>query len=397
MQRRTRVAAAFTLAFIGALAVTAGAGARTDAQGPTAKAAAGAATAISCRRANIGIQAPITGDAASIGQEQRNWARYARDNFNASPQSRTRRIKIALTEFDTQLDPARASTTGQRAASNSTIAAIVGPAGSQEILAVAPIFRRAGLAYISGSATRTSLTTGAERIRNFFRVVPHDGIQGPTIARYIRTTLRARSVMIVDDQTAYSIPLSNSIQANLRAGGVDVQRESVNQDASDFSPIVSRISGQTVIVLVWQLAAKAQIFGQQMREQGKSATIFGSDGLFSPSDFTVNGSYVASFAPDIRTLPRSRSFARGYTRKYGNEWGTFGPPTYLATQAAINAVVNACRDGRATRAEVLTWVRRTSIPNSLLGFNLSFTANGDPRGARFSIFRIVNGQYRTVG
>lgn len=397
MQARTRMAAAFTLATVGALAVTAGAGARADAQAPTAKTAADAATAISCSRPKIGIQAPITGDAASIGQEQRNWARYARDNYNASRESRAKRIKFSLVEFDTQLDPARASTTGQRAASNSTIAAIVGPAGSQEVLAVAPIYRRAGLAYISGSATRTSLTIGAERIRNFFRVVPHDGIQGPTIARYIRTTLNARNVMIVDDQTAYSIPLSNSIQANLRAGGVTVARESVNQDQSDFSSIVSKISNQTVVVLVWQLAAKAQIFGQQMREQGKTATIFGSDGLFSPSDFTINGSYVASFAPDIRTLAKSRKFATGYTRKYGSQWGTFGPPTYLATQATINAIVNACRDKRATRAEVQTWLRRTVIRNSLLGFDLSFTANGDPRGAKFSIFRIVNGQYRTVG
>jgi branched-chain amino acid transport system substrate-binding protein len=395
MRGRIRLAAAFTLATVGALAVTAGAGARADAQAPTAKTSADAATAISCSRPRIGIQAPITGDAASIGQEQRNWARYARDNYNASRESRTKRIRFSLVEFDTQLDPARASTTGQRAASNSTIAAIVGPAGSQEILAVAPIYRRAGLAYVSGSATRTSLTIGPERIRNFFRVVPHDGIQGPTIARYIRATLNARNVMIVDDQTAYSIPLSNSIQANLRAGGVTVARESVNQDQSDFSSIVSKISNQTVVVLVWQLAAKAQIFGQQMREQGKTATIF--DGLFSPSDFTINGSYVASFAPDIRTLARSRKFATGYTRKYGNQWGTFGPPTYLATQAAINAIVNACRDRRATRAEVQTWIRRTVIRNSLLGFDLSFTANGDPRGARFSIFRIVDGAYRTVG
>ena len=55
------------------------------------------------------------------------------------------------------------------------ILAVVGPAGSQEVLAVAPIFKQAArLPFISGSAVHRSLTNGS--IPNFFRVVPNDSV-----------------------------------------------------------------------------------------------------------------------------------------------------------------------------------------------------------------------------
>ena len=381
-------------ALVGALAVAAAAYGRPAAT--TAPNATGAATVISCARPTIGFLAPLTGDAASIGQETRNWARYAVQVFNA----RSPRVKGQLAIQDTRLpDTAQARLAAQRIASNARVAAVVGPAGSQEVIASAPIMRRAGLVMISGSATATTLTVGPRRLANFLRVVPNDGVQGPTIARYLRQPLNARRVMVVDDQSAYGQPLANSIAANLRAGGVTVDRESANTaDQSDFSALVSRVGNDTqFVVLAWQLAAKANIFAQQAREQGKAARIFGTDGLYQPSEFRVNGSYVAAFAPDIRTVPASRALVAGFNRRYGTNWGTFGPPAYLATQAALTAVRNACRDGRATRAEVNLWIRRTQITPSILGGTLRFDARGDVRGAKFYIFNIRNGQYVTVG
>ncbi len=60
---------------------------------------------------------------------------------------------------------------------------MVGPAGSQEVKAVGPAMGRAGLAFISGSATNPTLTTGSNP--TFFRVVSKDSVQGPQDANYI--------------------------------------------------------------------------------------------------------------------------------------------------------------------------------------------------------------------
>ncbi len=254
----------------------------------------------------IGIMAPITGDAGSIGTEQLNFAKFAVDRFNEENGT-----DFTLVEGDTQLDPAQASTVGTRFGSDDDILAIVGPAGSQEVEAVGPIFQREGLAFISGSATATSLTDG--RFETFSRVVPNDDAQAPTIASYITDELDADSVVIIDDQTSYSRPLADGVQENLEDADVTVSRESVNQDQTDFSSLVSGVPDDAdVVVLPWQIAANAQIFGQQLKEQGKDAVIVGSDGLFSPSDFTIDGSFVSSFAPDITNIEESTELAEAF-------------------------------------------------------------------------------------
>ena len=376
--RKRKGAAVVGLLAIVSLAIAATALARVDAPAATAAPNAG------CDNPTIGFQGPITGDAAFIGKEQLGFAQYAIRKLGGGT--------IKLLQQDTQLDPAQAATTGTKLHADANVLAVVGPAGSQEVLAVAPIYRKAQrLPFISGSATRTSLTNGS--IPNFFRVVPNDSVQAPTTAKYIRQVLKAKEVFIVDDQTAYSRPLANGVQANLRAGGVKVTRNSVNQKVTDFSSLVSKIGDEIdVVYLPWQIAANGQIFGQQMKEQGKSAVIVGSDGLDS-GDFKIQGSYVIAFAPDIRGIKGNAAFIRGYGKKFVSN---FGPPTYVATQAAIAAIKKACADGNATREEVQRQLRTTFIPKTVLGGNLQFTARGDVKGAKFYVFKLGAGGKKTL-
>lgn len=333
--------------------------------------------------ASIGIMAPITGDAATIGTEQLNWAKLAVDRYNAEHGT-----TFTLVEGDTQLDPAQASTVAPQFVSNDDIVAVVGPAGSQEVDAVGTIFTDAGMPFISMSATAVELTT-AGKYPTFFRVVPRDDDQGPTVATYIADDLGATTVFIVDDQTSYSTGLADQAQQALEGAGVDVTRESVSQDQTDFSALVSNIpDGAEVVFLPWQIAANAQLFGDQMAEQGKDAIIFGSDGLFAPGDFDVAGSYVSSFAPDIRGIPEDAELVEAYDTEYG-EFGTFGPPTFEAATVMMDAIARVCQAGEEpTREAVLEQVRATDQPLGILGVPVQFDENGDILERRFYIFQI---------
>lgn len=382
---------ALALGLAGALVVAAAAVARVTAgAAPAATAVSGKAT-VACDSATIGVMGPFTGNAASIGQEQLKWSRYALQTFN---QNNNTSFKVR--EADTQLVASQAATRATQLAADENVVVVVGPAGSQEVQAVARTFR--GMAYISASATNTSLTIGSKRIKSFFRVVGNDAAQAFTDARFISGTLKARRVWIIDDQTSYSVPLANGVQSNLRRAGARVTRESVNQNQADFSSLVTRISSDTqVVFLPWQLANRAATFYQQMREQGKKATILGSDGLDS-GDFigVANGSYFSAFAPDIR---RSKNAAvkraiSGYTKQYGAKafQSNFGPPMYVATQAAYIALRKACADGEVTRAEILSTLPKSVVGSTLLGGSLKFNKNHDPSSARFYLFKVVNGK-----
>jgi branched-chain amino acid transport system substrate-binding protein len=380
------------VAGLAALAVAASAIAR-----PAAESAASAASAASCKSGvQIGMLAPITGNAASIGSDQLHWAQYYFTQWNKVKGH----VKVKLVQGDTQLDPSKASTVGQSFASNSKILAVIGPAGSDEVQAVAPILRKAGLAFASGSATRVSLTNGSYR-GYFFRDVPNDGVQGPTAGNYMFSKLGVKSgdpVMVVDDQESYSTGLADIVGTSLTAKGVKVDRESISQKATDFSSLVAKVTGSTkVVYLPFQLASQAQLFAQQLKAQGKSAVVFGSDGTFDSSNFNVNGSYISFFAPDVTTIPADAAIVKGFLKQFPGATSPFGAPNYVLAQMYASAITKSCKDNKITRAELRKNFAKVSLPKTILGTPIRFTANGDLAGAKFHIFKIVNGKYETVG
>ncbi len=171
-----------------------------------ARPASSAAAAASCSNGvTIGMLAPITGPAGSIGSDQLHWAQFYLTGWNKVKGH----VKIKLVQGDTQLDPSKASTVAQSFASNGSIMGVIGPAGSDEVQAVAPILKKAGLAFTSGSATRVSLTNGSLK-GYFFRVVPNDGVQGPTAAGYMQSNARREVGRLGHDRRRPGVVLDRS-------------------------------------------------------------------------------------------------------------------------------------------------------------------------------------------
>lgn len=349
------------------------------------------AAATSCS-AKIGFMGPFTGDAASIGQEQLNWGKLGMADYN-----KANGTKFTLVETDTKLDPAEATTGAQRLVSDKGVVAVLGPAGSQEVEAVGPAMTAASLGFVSPSATRTSLTAG--KIPTFARVVPNDDAQGPTVATFVAQKIGAKKVLIVDDQTSYSTGLADSATAKFKALGVTVNRESIAQKSTDFSSLVSKVTDDTgAVFLPWQLAANAQQFGTQLKEQNKKAVVIGSDGVYSPKDFSLEGAYVTSFAPDVRGVAAASSVVAAYQKAYDDKFGTFGPPVYVAAQMIATAVKSTCKAGKAgTRAAVAAALKTTKLDSTILGGPASFDANGDIVDAHFYLSKITGGKYTVVG
>jgi branched-chain amino acid transport system substrate-binding protein len=385
-----RVSLIASAAAAAALAIVASAVAR-----PAAQASASAA-AVSCKKGvSIGMLAPITGPAGSIGADQLHWAQFYFSLWN----KRKGVTKIKLVQGDTQLDPAKASTVSQSFASNKAILGVIGPAGSDEVEATRKILKKAGLAFASGSATRVSLTNGQYR-GFFFRDVPNDGVQGPTAAAYMVSKLGVKAgdtVMVVDDQESYSTGLADIVGTQLTGKNVKVDRESISQKATDFSSLVAKVTSSVkVVYLPFQLASQAQLFAQQLKAQGKTAVVFGSDGTFDSSKFNVNGSYISFFAPDVTTLAGAKSVVDAFQKQFPGATSPFGAPNYVLAQMYAAAVQKACKNGTATRAEVRKAFGKVALASTILGTPIRFTINGDIAGAAFHIFKIVNGKYETV-
>jgi branched-chain amino acid transport system substrate-binding protein len=388
MRKRTGVLAASLVVVAAGVAFAA-----TTATAKTNKQVAAGASLIKCgKTVKIGGAFPLTGPAASIGVSQQHWARFFVSRWNATH----KKLKVTMAEGDTQLpNVAAATSVAQTFVSDSKVLGIVGPAGSQEVIGTTAIFRGAGLGFVSGSATKTTLTDGSRK-GFFFRVVPTDSQQGPRIAAYATSKLKVKRVLIIDDQEAYSTGLAADAKGYFQAHGVTVSSDSVSQSASDFSALVSKVSNVDAVYIPWQLAGKAQVFARQMREQGKNQILLSSDGTFAPGTYDPPGAAYNSFFPVSTTNP----LIKAYKRSHGGKPEFFGAPTYVATQVVVQAIAKACKNGSASRAEVRKNIATTKIAKkgSLLGFTVKFTGNGALASpGNFGIFKVTNGNYVRVG
>jgi len=63
-------------------------------------------------------------------------------------------------------------------------------------------------------------------------------------------------------------------------------------------------------------------------------------------------------------------------------------------QVVVNAVVKACANGTASRAEVRKFIAKTNIKKTLLGFRTRFQSSGALASpGNFGIFKATNGNY----
>jgi branched-chain amino acid transport system substrate-binding protein len=356
-----------------------------------------ASTSTKCN-ATIAIEAPITGPVAQLGGYQLDFAKLAVANDNAANHT-----NVTLAQDDTQLTPSLAVSKAQSIVASNAVG-VVGPAGSQEVEAVGPIFAKAGIPFISGSATLPALATSGKNT-TFFRVVPDDDVQGPQDANYVINHLHPKAVLIIDDAEAYSQGLVSVITPVLKKAGITVNHQTLNgtdTGATLANAIKSLVTSQlnaneTVTMLPWQTATQAQMFGLDAKQAGKKTILFGTDGTNSPPQFKIPGSYVSAFGPDISTSTSAldKSIVAGVA-KYG-PYGAFGLPTYEAADVLMKAIASVCKSGGTpSRSNVMAAVKTTNIAASAnpLGIPISFASNGDLNGNYGYLFKISSaGKY----
>jgi branched-chain amino acid transport system substrate-binding protein len=385
-----------------ALAVLATSVVAASAQGSnriTAVSAAG----VSCKSTiTLPLVTPVTGGAGFLGAEQGSWARYAVKTL-AKPLGL--KVKFVLGDTPVEQGPAPAQALAQKYVADKSVLVVLGPSTSGAVAASSSTYFSAKIAHISPSATRTSLTQGSpkEATSAFFRVVPGDYIQGPSDANFMIKTLKVKKVYLLDFQEPYSVGLADSVESVLKKNGVSTVRQSVSNTTTDYSALVTKVpSDADIVFFPTQKPGDAQTFAQQLIEQGKKAKVFGGDGSNDPSAFKQPGSYVSNFAPDITGIAADKVLVAGWKKDNpGKAVGSFGPPSYGATQVALNAIALACKAGHgtATRQAVLQNIKKVKINNWILGGSLRWsTKTNDPLNAKFYIFQIQSsGSYKLVG
>jgi ABC-type branched-subunit amino acid transport system substrate-binding protein len=198
-------------------------------------------------------------------------------------------------------------------------------------------------------------------------------------------------MMVVDDESSFSVGLADSADTVLKQNGVTVDRESVSQQATDYSSLVAKAGSADLVFLTWQLPANIKLFVQQLQAQGKKTPTFATT-------FDGGTNYVSSFSINAHTYKPDAALVHQYEALYGQNYtGQFGPPSYVAAQVVMTAITSLCKAHKPiSRVSVLGAIRKVKLPKSILGRPIAFDKHGDLVNGRFYIYRLAGKNYQLV-
>jgi len=335
----------------------------------------------------IGFFGALTGDAAGLGIHMRNGTKLAIDQYNKDNADCTAEI----VEYDSQGDPAKAPALATQAVGDQKVIAIIGPAFSGESEVADPIFQSGNLPTISPSATRPSLSTKGWSI--FHRGVGNDTSQGPAAGRYLKNVLKAEKVYVVDDQSAYGAGLADEVKKVI---GTPVGEDKVQVKQTNFSAVVTKIrnSGATALFFGGYYT-EAGLLLKQLKGAGWTGTMIAGDGVNDANFITVAGQAAAEgtilTCPCAPATAAKGTFVTDYKAAFDNaEPGTYADVSYDVTKIVLEGL----KDGKATRADMLSWIKAYNKAGSATGVTYKFESTGelDPTQVIVWAFKVQAGK-----
>ena len=337
----------------------------------------------------LGHAGPLTGSIAHQGKDDENGVALAIAQANARRLTiGGRPVTFRMQSEDDLGDPKIGTTVAQKLV-DARVAAVIGHLNSGVTIPASEIYNKAGIPVITGSATNPVLTERG--MRGVFRTVGRDDQQGPAIAAYIAGELKARSVAIVDDKTAYGEGLANEVEKSLRAAKVSlVGRERVTDKDTDFKAILTRIKSRNPdVVFHGGMDATGGLMLKQARELGMKAHFAFGDGACTDEMAQLAGPAGEGLACSQAGLPASaasREFLDAFRARYG-ETRLYAPFFYDAANVVIEAMKRADSTDPARFGPEIYNVSLQGATGAI-----AFDAKGDRKDAEMTIFRMQGGK-----
>ena len=326
-----------------------------DQDGNEVKAEAGAIPAdpagdgkATCEPVKIAMAGALNGPDAALGINIKNGVQLALDKHNAANPG----CQIELRTFDTEGDPQKATAIAPQIVDDQSIVGLVGPAFSGETKATGGVFDQAGL--VAATASATNVTLSEQGWKTFLRGLANDGVQGPSVANYMKNTLGDKKVCVVDDSTDYGTGLAKAVRDTLGPVAESACNISVKKGDKDFSAAVTQVKGQSPDSVFYSgYYAEAAPFVQQLRDAGFTGRFASADGTKDPEFVKQAGAAAKDAVLSCPCGPASPAFADEYSTKFGQAPGTYSTEGYdLGTILA-----KGIGSGAVTREALLDYAR----------------------------------------
>jgi branched-chain amino acid transport system substrate-binding protein len=348
----------------------------------------------------IGHVAPTSGQQADIGKDNENGARMAIDELNAKGvMIGGKKAKFELLAEDDQADPKQGTAAAQKLV-DSKVNGVIGHLNSGTSIPASKIYADAGIPQISPSATSTKYTL--QGFKTTFRVVANDGQIGSVLGKYAVDQLKGKSIVVIDDRSAYGQGIADEFDKAVKAAGVKVaDRQYTNDKANDFTAILTAAKAKKPDVIFYGgMFSQAGPMLRQMKQLGINAKLVGGDGICTSglpelaAGSITDGQVVCAEAGgvDVGTKKSMEDFYAAYKKRFKMDVQVYAPYVYDAINVMVDAMVKA---NSAEPAKYLPVLAATSGYKGVTG-TISFDAKGDVKNGALTLFTYKGGKREQI-
>ena len=345
---------------------------------------------------NIGHAAPLTGPQAHLGKDNENGAIMAIDELNSRGLLIAgNKVKFVLISEDDQADPKAGTTVAQKFV-DQKVNGVIGHLNSGTTIPASRIYSDAGIPQISGSATNPTYTQ--QGFKTTFRVFANDVHQGQALAQFATQTLKAKTVAIVDDRTAYGQGLADEFRKAAEASGLKVvATEYTNDKATDFKAILTKIkSTKAELVFFGGMDAQGGPALKQARELGLKAAFLIGDGGCTPEFIKLagnaaEGQYCSLPGVPLEKMPGGTVFKEKYKQRYNQQIQLYAPYVYDAVMVMADSMQRA---NSAEPAKYLPEIGKAQYQG--VTAKIAFDAKGDLIAPAVTIYQDKGGNWTFV-
>jgi branched-chain amino acid transport system substrate-binding protein len=301
-----------------------------------------------CPPVSLAMAGALTGPDAALGINIKNGVQLAIDQHNKANPG----CQVQLKPFDTEGDPQKATQIAPQIVDDAFTIGLIGPAFSGETKATGQVYDQAGL--VAATASATNVTLSEQGWKTFFRGLANDGVQGPSVANYMKNNLGFKKICVVDDSTDYGLGLAQSIRETLGPVADASCNISVKKGDKDFSAAVNQVKGASPDGLFYAgYYAEAAPFVQQLHDGGVTATFVTGDGVKDQEFVKQAGESSKGALISCPCGPATGEFATQYKDAFQVDPGTYSTEGY--DLAAI--MLKGIDSGKITRPDLLDFVR----------------------------------------
>jgi branched-chain amino acid transport system substrate-binding protein len=349
-------------------------------------------SALAADPVRIGIAAPLSGAAATYGQDVKRGAELAAEEINAKGGILNGR-KIELVYEDDKGSPQGGVAAVQKLMSIDRANAVTGGTNSSVVLAESSVTRNRIL-HVNAAAQADAITDQGSPW--LFQV--NNTVSGNSKAfnSYIVNTMKPKTVAYMGENTEFNKTVLDLLKESLKAAGIELVNVSTyDADTTDFTSIITKIKSLNPDLLYVSDAypARAAQLWKQIRQLGgfpKEAMSPGvvSPGMLVPAEGAMDGVITGEIFMVPAPTEKTKAFIDAYVKKYNVDPGKGNLVIYESVHLIAAAMDKA---GTATDyAKISKTIRDNAWPSPR--GELKFDAKGRASAPYFFIQQVKGGK-----